>query len=358
MTTDELTRLRLYNQRISHNPLQTPEEVVSWLCAMQAQDYTGAKWSIGLRLPGMTDTDIEDAIARKAIVRTWPMRGTLHFVAADDVRWISKLLTPRIISGAAGRHRQLELDEYTLSKSHEVLAKALEGGKQLMRSEVYSTLIDNGISSEGQRGIHIINYLAQKQILCHGPHKGKQPTYVLLDEWVPVSKKIDGDEALAELALRYFNSHGPATVHDFIWWSGLKVSDAKKSLDLVANSLEKLEVNGKIFWSNVNHPNIEAVASSFLLPGFDEYILGYADRSLILDAQHANKIVPGNNGMFMPTIVVNGKVIGLWKRTIKGDQVSIETLPFAKFSKVNMKSIMAEAKKFSKYLGKPISNID
>lgn len=352
MTTNELIQLRLYNQQISHNPSQTPEEVVSWMCAMQAQDYAGAKWSIGLRLPGKTDSDIEDAIARKAIVRTWPMRGTLHFVASDDVRWMLKLLTPRIISGAAGRHRQLELTEQTFIKSQDILINAMQGGKQLLRNEVYHLLNNSGIPTEGQRGMHIINHLAQIQVLCHGAHIGKQPTYALLDEWVPISTVIDGDEALAELALRYFKSHGPATLNDFIWWSGLKISDARKGLDAVSSLIEKLEVNGKIYWCNSDHPKLEAIESIFLLPGFDEYMLGYTDRSLILDQLHASKVVPGNNGMFMPTIVVNGKVEGLWKKVLKKDSIAIEILPFEKFSKAKTKSIIKSARAFSNYAGK------
>lgn len=358
MTLDEIILLRLYNQQISHNPSKSPEEVVSWMGAIQAQDYAGAKWSLGLRLPNSREADIEEATARRAIVRTWPMRGTLHFVAADDVRWMLKLLTPRIIAGSAGRNRQLELDEKIFNKSRDLLIRAMEGGKQLMRSEVYTILENADITTAGQRGIHIINHLAQKQVLCHGVHNEKQPTYALLDEWIPASKNLEGKEALAELALRYFKSHGPATLNDFVWWSGLKISDAKEGLNAVLPRLERIEFDGKTYWCEALHPEINAIQSIFLLPGFDEYMLGYTDRTLILEAQHAGKIVPGNNGMFMPTIVVDGKVKGLWKRVPKKEKISIEILPFEKFIKAKIKLITTEAKKYGKYLGKSISLID
>lgn len=357
MTLNEIILLRLYNQQISHNPSQSPEDVVAWMGAIQAQDYAGAKWSLGLRLPNGTEADIDQAIARKAIVRTWPMRGTLHFVAADDVRWMLKLLTPRIIAGSAGRNRQLELDDTIFNKSQDLLIAAMQGGKQLMRSDVYAVLENAGVTTAGQRGIHIINHLAQKQVLCHGVHNEKQPTYALLDEWIPVSKNLERKEALAELALRYFKSHGPATLNDFVWWSGLKISDAKEGLNAVSSMLEQMDFEGKTYWAEADHPELSAIQSTFLLPGFDEYMLGYTDRTLILAAQHAGKIVPGNNGMFMPTIVVDGKVKGLWKRVLKKDKISIEILPFEKFTKAKIKLIAAGAKKYGHYLGKNVSLI-
>jgi hypothetical protein len=358
MTINEIILLRLHNQQISHNPSTTPEEVVALMGAIQAQDYAGAKWSLGLRLPKSTESDIDNAISRKAIIRTWPMRGTLHFVAADDVRWLLKLLTPRIIAGSAGRHRQLELDEATFKRSEELLFSALEGGKQLMRSEVYAILEHSGIATANQRGMHIINYLAQKQVLCHGVHNEKQPTYVLLDEWVPDSKHLEPDEALAELALRYFRSHGPATLNDLVWWSGLKISDARAGLNSVSSALEMIESGGRTYWTGAEHPEMNSIPSTFLLPGFDEYMLGYTDRTPILAAQYAGRIVPGNNGMFMPTIVSDGQVIGLWKRILKKDKILVEAMPFEKVSKAKIKSITTQAKKYGKYLGKSVSLAD
>lgn len=357
MNIDDITTRRLQNQLISDTRLKTPAQVVSWLGAIQAQDYLGAKWSLGLRLPGLKESDIDKAIADKSIVRTWPMRGTLHFVASEDARWMLRLLTPRIISGSAGRNRQLELDDTVFNKSMDLLLKAMEGGKQLMRNEVYQLLENNGIATTGQRGIHIINYLAQKQVLCHGVHNEKQPTYALFDEWVTVSKDLEGKEALAELALRYFKGHGPATIKDFEWWSGLKLSDAREGLNQVSSQLESLDLGGKTYWFSAETGEGPKSNLIYLLPGFDEYMLGYTDRSVILDFAHSPKIVPGNNGMFMPTIVINGKVEGTWKRILKKDTVQIEILPFGKLSLAKKKSIETEAKKYGKYLSRDVTVI-
>ncbi|NIJ55901.1 winged helix DNA-binding domain-containing protein [Dyadobacter arcticus] len=358
MTIRDILHLRLHNQLISNYPWKSPEEVVRWLGAMQAQDYPGAKWSIALRVPDLKDAYIDKALAARTIIRTWPMRGTLHFVAAEDARWMLKLLTPRIISGSAGRYRQLNLDDKVFNKSTELLLKAMEGGKQLMRSELFGLLEDNGIATADQRGMHIINTLAQNQILCHGIHNDKQPTYVLFDEWVTQSNEFETVDALGELALRYFLSHGPATIHDFVWWTGLRISDARSGLNMVSSQLEAGEVDGKTYWYAPGLPDMSNSNSVFLLPGFDEYMLGYTDRVLMLEKQHSAKIVPGNNGVFMPTIIVNGKVEGTWKRVLKKDSVSIEMLPFGKISQLKKKKIEQEAKKYGKYLDRKISSIN
>lgn len=355
MKVEDILHARLHNQLISSHSAKTPAEIISGMVAIQAQDYLGAKWSIGLRFPGLKDSDIDQAITSKSIVRTWPMRGTLHFVSATDARWMLRLLTPRIISGSAGRHRQLELDEATFNKSMDLLIQAMEGGKQLMRNEVYQILENNGIPTIGQRGIHIINYLAQKQILCHGIHNEKQATYTLFDEWITESKNIEGEEALAELAYRYFVSHGPATINDFIWWTGLKITDAKNGLSAVADRLQSFEVNKKIYWTGTDLPDLAKTNSTYLLPGFDEYMLGYTDRSLALDPMFSDRIIPGNNGVFMPTIVINGKVEGTWKRILKTDKVVIEIFPFYKLNVSKIKSITKEAKKYGSFLDKTVT---
>lgn len=354
MKIKDILRLRLFNQQISENTLKTAGELVSWLGAIQAQDYAGAKWSIGLRVKNLNETGVEKAIENRTIVRTWPMRGTLHFVAAEDVRWMLRLLIPRIMAGMAGRNRQLELDDAVFNKSQDLLLKAMEGGKQLMRSEVYAILEENKIATTGQRGIHIINYLAQKQVLCHGLHNEKQATYVLLDDWIPESKKLEEEEALAEIALRYFKSHGPATIQDFAWWTGLKLSDARKGIAANARALSEKEVEGHIFLFPAGLPDNRPARSVHLLPGFDEYMLGYTNRVLMTGEENLSRIVPGNNGMFMPTIVVDGKVKGLWKRTVKKDKVHIELLPFETLNKETLQRINTAANRYSKYTSKEI----
>jgi hypothetical protein len=345
----DIAQQRLANQRISHSACKNPGEVVAWLCAMQAQDYLGALWSVGLRLPGATQTAIEQALADRTIVRTWPMRGTLHLVAATDVRWMLELLTPRIIAGSAGRHKQLGLDDATFAAGKEVIVMALQGDKQLTRNALYELLEAAHISTAGQRGYHILGYLAQTGVICLGAHEGKQPTFALLEEWAPNAKRMDRDEALAELAKRYFTGHGPATLQDFVWWTGLKVADARAGLESVASQLASDEIDGKTYW--MSHATPPDAPSLYLLPGFDEYLLGYTDRSAALDPQYARKVHPGGNGMFSPTIVINGRVAGVWRRTLKKKEVVITASLFAALNEAEHQALAAAADQYGKYLG-------
>lgn len=355
MTHQEILNLRLYSQQLTDKIAHTPAEVVHALGAVQAQDYAGSQWSIALRTKSPTQSAIEKAITDRSIVRTWPMRGTLHFIAAEDVRWMLSLLTPRVQSGMERRRKELELDTLTLTKSHDLLLKALDGGKQLMRSEVYSVLENNGITTTNQRGIHIINYLAQNQVLCHGSHNEKQPTYVLLDEWIPKSKELSSAEALAEITLRYFTSHGPATIQDFVWWTGLKLTDARTGLTSVNQFLTHAEIEGTTYWFIPELRDVASVKTTFMLPGFDEYMLGYTNRTLMVEKLHLPKVVPGNNGMFMPTVVVNGKVEALWKRAIKKDRVVIDLYPFNKLSNTTLKKVARVAQQYGNYLNKEVA---
>ena len=352
MTPQDIAQYRLYYQQIAKTKFKAPSQVVSWLGALQAQDYAGAKWSIGLRLPDATDIDIEQAIADKTIIRTWPMRGTLHFVAPEHVRWMLELLTPRIIAQSAGRYRQLELDDVIFSRSKELFAKALQGGKQLTRDEMHQLLERANISTEGQRGYHILCRSAQDGLICFGAPSGKQQTFTLLDEWTPPTKSLERDEALAELVKRYFTSHGPATLPDFVWWSGLTVTDAKAGLEMVKSQLIQEIVNGQTYWMSPDMPVIaDNSPTTYLLPGFDEYMLGYTDRTAVLEAIHSQKITPGNNGMFSPTIVIDGKVAGTWKRTFKKDTVVMAVSSFTSFSEAQSRAISAAAKRYSTFVG-------
>ena len=279
MNRRDIVHYRLLNQQIARHQLATPAAVVAALGAMQAQDYTGALWAIGLRMSTAVQADIEQAISGRTIIRTWPMRGTLHFVAAVDVVWMLELLTPRIVAGSAGRLRQLELDDATLARSREVLAHALEGGKQLTRGAIFGVLEAAGISTAGQRGYHILGQLAQGGLICLGAHEGKQPTFVLLQEWAPNARRLEREAALAELATRYFTGHGPATLQDFVWWSGLKISDARAGIRLAAERLIQEETDGVAYWMAHTMPVLsDNLPDVYLLPGFDEYMLGYRDR--------------------------------------------------------------------------------
>lgn len=355
MTPREALYYRLQNQLILPTSLKTPAEVAKHMLAMQAQDYPGALWSVGLRSQGATMQTVEQAIETRQIVRTWPMRGTLHFLAADDVRWMTQLLAPRVVASLGRRHESLNIDKPLLDKTATIFRKALTGGKIMTRNQIRELLESEGISTAGQRGTHIMYYHAQTGMLCFGPHQGKQPTFTLLDEWLPKTKEISGDEAFAELALRYFTSHGPATVQDLVWWAGAKVSDIKKAVENVRGQLMNVTIDGKEYWMGNNPTPAPTSQSVYLLPGFDEYMLGYKDRGFALEATHAQKIVPGYNGVFLPTIVSDGKIVGLWKRTARKHDVTIELVPFVNISKRERRLVELPAQQYGAFTGlKPI----
>ncbi len=345
MTPHEIARLRLLSQHVASGAARAPEEVVAAFGAMQAQDYGSALWAIGLRLPDATEADVEQAVAKRRIVRTWPMRGTLHFVAAEDVRWMLGLMTPRIIAGARRRWAELELSDAVFDRCRKAIEKMLQGGATLIREELLAGLERQGISTAGGRAYHILWRLAR--VLCFGPRAGKQKTFVLLDEWVPASRELSGEAALGELALRYFTSHGPATLADFIWWSGLKSSDAKIGVAAAAPQLANEIADGKTYWLRGDFAPAEP-SPGFLLPAFDEYLLGYTDRSAVLDSRHAPKIIPGGNGIFLPMLVRDGRIVGTWKRTSGKNSVTISAVPFTRVAKA---SFGAAAKRYGAFLG-------
>ena len=220
MPISSLVLHRLANQHITGPGFEHPEQALRWMGAIQAQDYAQAVWAIGLRSESATLVDVEQAIAEKKIVRTWPMRGTIHFVPAEDVKWMLQLSAPRMLAGVRGRQAQLGLDPAVLERSRQIFYDALHGGRRLTRAEMLATLERAGIPTQSQRGYHILWYAAQTGLICMGPMHKKAQTFVLLDEWVPGSRDLPREEALGELARRYFSSHGPATLRDFARWAG------------------------------------------------------------------------------------------------------------------------------------------
>mgnify|MGYP000060359540 CR=1 FL=1 len=353
-----IARARLVNQGIANPTFDQPGDVVTWLGALQAQDYLGSLWAIGLRMVSATERDIEAAIAARTIVRTWPMRGTLHFVAAHDVHWLLELLTPRVIAQSAGRYRQLALDEATFAQSKALFAKALQGGQQFTRDEMVQVLEQANIATAGQRGYHILGRSAQDGLICFGAPRGKQQTFTLLDEWIPPTKPLARDETLAELTKRYFTSHGPALLADFVWWSGLTSKDARIGIELAKAHLEEITIDDQRYWFAAEAPRRQADgAALYLLPGFDEFMLGYTDRHASLDALHTKKIQPGGNGIFSPTIVIDGKVTGTWKRTFKRGALVIELDPFRPLTAVEHDAFRSAAQRYGEFLGLPVSQV-
>lgn len=307
----------------------SPVDVVRHLLAMQAQDFGGALWAVGLRTRSCTEAEVEQAIATRQVVRSWPQRGTLHLVAAEDLHWMLALTSARTVQSAAGRHRALGLSSSDFTRAA-AIAEASIGDGVVGRTELLAALDAGGVSTDGQRGAHLLLYLAVTGLLVFGPRQGKQHSFALLDSWVTTRQALEGDEALAELALRYFLSHGPATDRDLAWWSALTLTQVRRGIAAVAPQLERLTVDGVDYW---HRPGLApAPAGVHALPGFDEYVLGYQDRSAQLGPEWAARIVPGGNGMFLPTIVRNGEIVGTWKRTRSVITTSGSRASFARYS--------------------------
>jgi len=349
-----LTALRLASQRISGSQCSTPAEVVRWMLALQAQDLPGVRWSVGLRQPGSSEAAVDAAFHAGEIVRSWPLRGTLHVVAAEDVGWLLELTAPRALGSAPYRRAYLGISDADVERAHGLAVTALSGGRVLARDALLAAIAAGGVSTAGQRGYHLLWYLAQTGTLVLGAPEGRQQTLALLDEWVPAPRRLDRDEALVELALRYFRSHGPGTVQDLARWSGLTMLEVRRGLALCGGQLTTLELDDVTY-----HLASEALDAPppggevHLLPGFDEYLLGYGDRSAALAPAHSQAVVPGGNGMFKPTIVVDGEVVGTWRRALTAREVLIDLVPFGPLPGTLRKGLIRAADTYGAFLGRP-----
>ncbi|MBG6181429.1 winged helix DNA-binding domain-containing protein [Arthrobacter sp. CAN_A1] len=350
---NRLLQLRLGAQLIRNDGGARPSvrDVVERLLAMQAQDFNQALWAVGLRSPGSTRDEVLAALQRGDIVRSWPMRGTLHFVLPADLRWLLRLTTDRLVAGAAARHRELGLDRATLERARGVALTVLAGGGQLGRNEFLSALNAAGIDTTSQRGYHLIWYLAQTGTLCWGPPAGSQQALVLLDEWVPSGTQPDREEALGRFVLGYFTGHGPATLRDFVWWSKLTVADAKAGLALARSHLTELICNDITYWvATARFEDLPRTSGMVLLPAFDEYVIGYQDRSPVLAPKDAQLIVPGGNGVFRPTVVTNGRVAGTWHRSADRSGGPVAN-PFESMTARDERAFLEAGRSYERFIG-------
>jgi hypothetical protein len=352
-TLADIACLRLSNQGISRAISGNLVDIVAWMGAVQAQDYLAALWAVGLRFPGAVEADVEQALAEGGLVRTWPLRGTLHFVAAQDVRWMLSLLAPHMLRRHAPRLKELGLDEATVSRSRELLVGALQGGRRLRREDAFQVLESAGIETAGQRGVWILWRLAQDGAVCYGAREGKQHTLILLEEWAPPTPTMNREQALAELARRYFTSHGPAALADFVWWSGLPAAEARDGLELAKPQLEKIDYEGQAYWYSSSAPGaVSESGSAYLLPAFDEYLVGYKDRSAVLDPQYVRQTNAGG-GMLSPIIVIDGQVLGVWKRTLKKKAVVVEASWFTEPDQAQLEALSRAVDQYGAFLNLP-----
>jgi hypothetical protein len=347
---------RLHNQRLSRVQFERVEEAVGWFGAVQAQDYGGAKWALAQRTGTATDVQLDSLFAEGVILRTHVMRPTWHFVLPHDIRWLLQLTAPRVNAASAYYYRKVELDDSVFWRSNHAQARALEGGKQLTRTELARVLERAGIQASGIRLAYLMMRAELDAVVCSGARRGKQFTYALLDERAPAAAVLDRDEALAELARRYFTSHGPALLQDYVWWSGLTVADARAGIEMAASHLVDEVMDGRRYWSarfaSVGEDRSPIV---HLLPNYDEYLIAYKehspafDPSLFTDASAVDRVLAGH------ILVVAGRVMGGWRRLIEKGRVTVEVEPLAPLGAAQEEALHVEVERYSGFIGMPAS---
>ena len=358
MTQIDIAHQRLFNQYLLQPTLSTAQDVASWLGAVQAQDYAAAKWAVGMRMEKANEIDIEQAFNRGSLLRTHLLRPTWHFVTPADIRWLLTLTAPRVHAVNGTMYRQLELDETVFAQCYRVLVKELQDGQQLTRDELREKLRLAGIATDNLlRVTYIMMWAELERIICSGPRRGKQFTYMLLEERVPPAGPLTRDEALAELSRRYFLSRGPATVADFARWSGLTIADARHGLDAVKNLLVEEVIEGRSYWLPPTAPITPAAApQAYLLSVYDEYVSGYKDRSAIGEAEVGPKLIALGNALAY-IIVVDGQIVGTFRRVLQKKGVTIEANLFRALTEAEDEAMVAAAHRFADFINLPLTQL-
>ena len=347
---------RMRAQRLAGAPFESAVEAVGWFAGVQAQDFPAAKWALGLRVKGATDSALDRLYNDGAILRTHVLRPTWHFVLPGDVRWMIALTGPRILQSMAGRYRQLELDSVTIDRAHEAFTRALAGGNHLTRSELGDVLMDAGIAPDGQRLPHLIAAGELRGLLVSGPMKGKQVSYALLEERVAKAPDLDHDEALRELASRYFVSHGPARLQDLVRWSSLTLADVRRGVEMAGDVLAHGEVDGVEYWfdASLGSPRLGAPAAH-LLPNFDEYTVAYVDRSALHHPTRAfQPELFAFSSILSNVVIVSGRVVGGWRRLNAPGWVRVEVRSLDGPSDEERTLIERAGRRFSSFLERPV----
>jgi winged helix DNA-binding protein len=365
LDTSAALSLRMRSLLLRGGPASVAE-IVEWFGAMQAQDVNSGLWSFGARLPGCTLDDVTAALERREAIRTWPMRGTVHWVPPADAHWMLELMGVRSLAGAEKRREQIGLTAADADKAVELLGSALAGGKRLTRAECLRTLAEGGIPVGGQMGYHLLWYASQQGVTAIAPHVGKEQTFVLLDEWAPTPHRPDRDEALGIIARRFFRGHGPATRKDFAGWTGLTMTECRTGIAVAGDRLETVDVDGTEMVTSTEIPTSATAGPGaagsgsaddrwLALPGFDEYLLGYKDRSMMATPEQLAAVIPGGNGVFQSTLVRGGKVMATWKRAIGRKSVTVTVQPLARLTSRDRHNASEALKAYASYLGLPLT---
>ncbi|MDR2065377.1 MAG: winged helix DNA-binding domain-containing protein [Prevotellaceae bacterium] len=345
--------IRTISQQLVKPAFENAKDVVSWMGAIQAQDYNMCKWAIGVRLKSATISDVETALRKGEILRTHVMRPTWHLVAAEDIRWMLDLCKEKIKAASASRDKYLEITEKLFSQTNNLIAKMLEGNNHLTRCEIADNLNKSGIKINAARMVHFMYRAEAEGIVCSGADKEKQQTYALIDERIKATKKLNKDEALVKLATKYFKSHSPACLHDFNWWSGLSIVDSKLAINLIDSDLIKEKTSTSILFI---HKSVK-LKSDFeecacLLPAFDEYIISYKNRDSVIDRQYQAQAFT-KNGIFHPVIMYNGKITGIWNKIINKNRVEIKKQLFDEKLKIKSELLRKSENKYMSFLSHP-----
>jgi hypothetical protein len=348
--TRNLAAQRLRSQHLAKPDFGSAADVVRWFGAVQAQDFLGAMYAIGLRMRSATESSVEQSVRDGSIVRTWPMRGTLHFVPPEDARWMLKLSEERQIARARPYRERAGVTPEILRGAGRVLEQVLRDGRTMTRAEVYHELDAARLDSGGGRGFYYLKYWAQRGLICLGPRRGKQHTVALLEHWAPRSRKLGRDEGLAELATRYFTSHGPASTQDFAWWGGLGASEARRAVESVRQKLLSESVGGRDYWMTSEAiPAARRRGKAHLLPAYDEFTVAYADRGAVIAAAHLRKAGFGIG----PVIIIDGRIVGGWKRRLA--KAVVVDLKFLEKPAAGQTSAAAQAtRRYAEFIGLPL----
>lgn len=345
---------RLRRQGLIRPIHRTPEDVVAWFGAMQAQEYEPATWGIGLRLRGdPASTDVERAVDDGRVVRTHVMRPTWHFVSRADIRWLLQLTAPRVHQAMSGYRRKLELDARVLVRCCTLFERALDGRRFLLRAELAERLARARIPMTGVRLAMAVMYAELEGVICSGPRRDRKFTYANLGDRAPRTAPFDRDEALAELFTRYLQSHGPATLKDFSWWSGLTIADGKRAVDIVR--ARRRDEHDLAYWSLPGRPPTSARGSAtLLLPIYDEYLVAYRDRVVVPHLQAQITKVPGWNVTFQHAVVINGQVAGTWRLPRVADSMAIDVTLLRGLSARAKRSVIEAAERYGRFRRMPV----